>query len=346
MFIRCEKNPIIRPEDVKPSIDGYQVIGAFNPGAIRFNDEVILLLRVAEKCVLKPGKIRVPVYRFSNGKGFPDILEFDEKDPDLLLKDTRGVVYQGKDYLSTISHLRVARSSDGINFRVDPKPFIYPCSPDEAYGIEDARIVNIDNTYYINYTIVSKDSWCTALSTTTDFNNFRKIGIIFHPENKDVSIFPEKVGDKYIALHRPNNSGFGKASIWYAESPDLLHWGNHKCIVRPRDMSHESMKIGGGSAPIKTDEGWLSIYHAKGENSRYSLFGILLDLNQPWKVVKRATVPLFEPEIEYETDGFFGNVVFTNGNVIMDEQLYMYYGASDETTCLAVSSVKEILSSL
>ena len=116
MFIRCEKNPIIRPEDVKPSSDGYQVIGAFNPGAIRFNDEVILLLRVAEKCVLKPGKIRVPIYRFSNGKGNPDIMEFDEKDPDLSLKDTRGVVYQGKDYLSTVSHLRVARSSDGINW--------------------------------------------------------------------------------------------------------------------------------------------------------------------------------------------------------------------------------------
>ncbi len=101
-----------------------------------------------------------------------------------------------------------------------------------------------------------------------------------------------------------------------AGSPDLLHWGNHKCIARPRDTVYESMKIDSGSAPIKTDEGWLCIYHAKGDNSRYSLFGILLDLEQPWKLVKRSTMPLFEPELEHET------------------------------TCLAVSSVEQILCSL
>lgn len=346
MFKRCQKNPIIRPADVRPSAEGYQVVGAFNPGATLFNDEVILILRVAERCVQEQGKIRIPVYRFSEGRGIPEIKEFDAHDPDVLLKDTRGVVYRGKDYLSSISHLRLARSVDGINFTVDPTPFIYPCSTVEAYGTEDARIVSIDGTFYINYTIVSTDSWCTALASTNDFKKLKKLGIIFHPENKDVSIFPQKINNKYIALHRPNNSGFGKASIWYAESPDLLHWGNHKCIARPRDTVYESMKIGSGSAPIKTDEGWLCIYHAKGDNSRYSLFGMVLDLEQPWKVVKRSTMPLFEPELEYETTGFFGNVVFTNGIVIKDGQLFMYYGSSDETTCLAVSSVEQILRSL
>ena len=344
MFKRCEKNPVICPSDVKPSAEGYSVVGAFNPGATLFNDEVILLLRVAENCIPKPGKIRVPVYRFSQGTGIPEIREFDENAPDLSLKDTRGVVYRGKDYLSSISHLRIARSKDGINFTVDPTPFISPCSPDEAYGTEDARIVCIDGTFYINYTIISTDSWCTALATTKDFKEYKKAGIIFHPENKDVSIFPEKINNKYLALHRPNNSGFGKASIWYAESPDLLHWGNHKCIARPRNTAYEAMKIGGGSAPIKTDEGWLCIYHAKGENSRYSLFAMLLDLEQPWKIVKRGKTPLLEPEYEYETSGFFGNVVFTNGIVIKDGRLFMYYGSSDETTCLAVSSVEQILS--
>ena len=346
MFKRCEKNPIIRPADVRPSAEGYRVVGAFNPGAALFNDEVILLLRVAESCIPEPAKVRVPVYRFFQGRGIPEIMEFDENDPDLSLRDTRGVVYKGKDYLSSISHLRLARSIDGINFTVEPAPFICPSSPDEEYGTEDARIVCIGTTFYINYTIISTDSWCTALATTTDFKAYKKTGIIFHPENKDVSIFPEKINNKYIALHRPNNSGFGKASIWYAESPDLLHWGNHKCIARPRDTAYEAMKIGGGSAPIKTDEGWLCIYHAKGENSRYSLFAMLLDSKQPWKVIKRGNAPLLEPEYAYETTGFYGNVVFTNGMVIRDGQLFMYYGSSDETTCLAVSSVEQILCDL
>ncbi|MBW1851375.1 MAG: glycoside hydrolase family 130 protein [Deltaproteobacteria bacterium] len=346
MFKRCEKNPVIYPSDVKPSAEGYRVVGAFNPGAVLFNDEVILLLRVAESCIPEPGKVRVPGYGFFQGRGIPEIMEFDENDPDLSLRDTRGVVYRGKEYLSSISHLRLARSIDGINFTVEPTPFICPSSPDEEYGTEDARIVCIGGIFYINYTVVSTDSWCTALATTTDFKTYKRTGIIFHPENKDVSIFSEKINNKYIALHRPNNSGFGKASIWYAESPDLLHWGNHKCIARPRDTAYEAMKIGGGSAPIKTDEGWLCIYHAKGENSRYSLFAMLLDLKQPWKVVKRGKAPLLEPEYEYETTGFYGNVVFTNGIVIKDGQLFMYYGSSDETTCLAVSSVDQILCDL
>jgi predicted GH43/DUF377 family glycosyl hydrolase len=105
------------------------------------------------------------------------------------------------------------------------------------------------------------------------------------------------------------------------------------------------MKIGSDRTPIKTDEGWLCIYHGKCDNSRYSIFGMLLDLEQPWKVVESSTMPLFENELEYETTGFFGNVVFTNGIIIKDGQLFMYYGSSVETTCLAVSSVEQILCS-
>ncbi len=343
---RYEKNPVISPEDVKSSIDGYQVIGAFNPGAAVFGDEIILLLRVAEKCTDKPGRIRVPVYSFKDNEGIPGIMEFDQNDPDVKLKDTRGVIYKGKDYLSSMSHIRVARSRDGMNFEVSAKPFIYPCGLDSEYGIEDARVTVIDGRYYINYSIVSRDSWCTALSVTDDFIIHKRLGVIFHPENKDVTIFPEKINGMYHALHRPNNSGFGKASIWYAESPDLLHWGNHRCLLRPRNTTYESMKIGGGAPPIKTEQGWLVIYHAKGDNSRYSLFALLLDLNEPWKIVKHAATPLLEPEAEYETEGFFGNVVFSNGIVEKDGKLFVYYGAADESSCLAFGTIDDILDNL
>ncbi|MCF6176867.1 MAG: glycoside hydrolase family 130 protein [Victivallaceae bacterium] len=344
IFKRSEKNPLIQPADVKPSAVGFQVVGAFNPGAVAFKDEIILLLRVAENCIHEKGKVRVPVYTFQEGIGVPEVMEFEENDPDIVLKDTRGVVYKGKDYLSSLSHIRLARSRNGVDFIVDDSPFIFPCSSDEEYGIEDARVTFIDGRYYINYTIVSGDGWSTALSVTDDFKSHERLGVIFHPQNKDVSIFPEKVNGKYIALHRPNNDGFGKPSIWYSESPDLLHWGNHKCIVRPRPGVYESMKVGGGSAPLKTDKGWLCIYHGKGDNSKYSLFPLLLDLEEPWRVIKRPEKPVFEPELPYETGGFFPNVVFTNGMVEKDGNIYMYYGSADETSCLAVASVNDLMS--
>ena len=103
------------------------------------------------------------------------------------------------------------------------------------------------------------------------------------------------------------------------------------------------MKIGGGSAPIKTDEGWLTIYHAKGDSSRYTLFALLLDLEQPWKIIKRGEMPIFEPQAPYETEGFFPNVVFTNGLLVKDDVLYMYYGAADQYCCLATARVSDIL---
>lgn len=126
MIIKHPKNPLIKPADVKPSLEGYRVLGAFNPGAVNFGDEIILLMRVAEGTEPREGYIRVPTYRFDEGRATPDILEFEKSDPDVNLKDTRGVTYKGKDFLSTMSHIRVARSKDGVNFTVDDKPFIYP----------------------------------------------------------------------------------------------------------------------------------------------------------------------------------------------------------------------------
>lgn len=345
MITKYKNSPIITPADVKPSMEGYKVLGSFNPGAVNSGDEVLLLLRVSEGCEPRKGYIRVPIYRFGNGHSYPDIMEFKSTDPEVSLKDTRGVVYKGQNYLSTIGHIRLARSRDGIHFTVEEKPFVYPVDESEEYGVEDARVTFIDGRYYINYTAVSRDSWATALAVTKDFESIERKGLIFHPENKDVAIFPEKVKGKYIALHRPNNSGFGKPSIWYSESPDLLHWGNHRCIVRPRDNKWESQKIGGGAPPIKTAEGWLVIYHGKGDDSVYSLFCLLLDLEEPDKVVKRASTPLLTPTEPYETGGFFPNVVFSNGIAEKDGEIFVYYGASDETVCLAITDMDSLLRS-
>ncbi len=344
---RWPQNPLITPNHVTPSAGGYRVRGAFNPGAVRYNGEILLLMRVSEDCPCGDGEIAVPTVDIEGGRGHPGLLRLRDDDPDVHLKDTRGIVYRGRDYLSTMSHIRIARSRDGIHFTVDDAPFIFPSTPAEIYGVEDARVVRIDETYYINYTCVSPDGWATVLASTGDFKSITRLGLIFHPENKDVAIFPERVDGKYCALHRPNNSGFGKPSIWYAESPDLVHWGNHRCVLRPRNTIWEEMKIGGGAPPIKTSEGWLHVYHAKGRNQVYSLFVALHDLTQPAVVVRRGTNPFMTPEAPYETDGFFGNVIFSNGLVETDDgRVLLYYGAADESCCLVETSVDELMAAL
>jgi predicted GH43/DUF377 family glycosyl hydrolase len=344
MISKYEMNPIVRPADVKPSTDNYRVQGAFNPGATIFGDEVLLLLRVAETCEPKEGYIRIPTYRFDDGHSRPDVREFKALDPDVKLRDTRGLAYKGREYLSTISHIRIARSKDGLHFAVDEKPLISPVDETEEYGVEDARVTFIDGRYYITYTAVSQDSWATALAVTEDFKNIERRGLVFYPENKDVVIFPEKVGGRYVALHRPNNSGFGKPSIWYAESPDMIHWGKHRCILRPRDTKW--MRIGAGTPPIKTPKGWLVIAHGMDDRSAYSVFCVLLDLEEPWRVVSRADTPLLMPTEPYETDGFFGNVVFSNGMIEKDGKILIYYGAADETSCVAITDIDSLLTSV
>lgn len=344
---RHPQNPLIQPDQVLPSAPGYRVRGVLNPGAVRFGDEVLLLLRVAEDCPAADGQVAVPFARIEAGVGHAEVLDVRLDDPEVQLKDSRGIVYRGVDYLSTMSHIRIARSRDGVNFRVDDAPFIFPADASECFGVEDARVTRFEDSFTINYTCVSPDGWGTALATTRDFRTIDRRGLIFTVQNKDVSLFPEKIGGLYAALHRPNNSGFGRPSIWYAESPDLVHWGNHRCIARPRDSVWEEMKIGGGAPCIKTPRGWLQVYHGKGHDQIYSLFTLLLDLEQPWRVIGRAAVPFLTPELPYETDGFFPNVVFSNGLVTWEDgRVFLYYGACDESVCLLETTVAELLASI
>ena len=338
---RHEKNPLIFPKDVSPSNHEFRVLGVFNPAAVQYKGQTILLMRVAENCKPQKDLITIPYYQSGSSK----ILKLKKDDPDLSYKDTRGYLYKGKDYLTTISHIRLARSYDGINFNIDNEPFIYPTFHCESFGVEDARISLIEGVYYINYTAVSGDGYVTFLATTTDFNKIEKKGIIFPPLNKDVAFFPERINGKYAALHRPDNKGFGLPSIWYATSPDMVNWGNHICLLRPDGSSSEKQKIGGGSSPVKTPKGWLVLYHAKGENSIYSLKLLLLDLNDPTKIIGKVDSPVFWPEAPYEKNGFFPNVVFTNGMIESENgEIWVYYGACDETICVAITSISELLS--
>ncbi len=166
------------------------------------------------------------------------------------------------------------------------------------------------------------------------------------PHNKDCAIFERKIGGKFYALHRPSSKEIGGNFIWICDSMDGEHWGNHKCILKTRPGLWDSARVGAGAAPIWTEQGWLEIYHGADDAHRYCLGAILLDLEDPSKVLARSIEPIMWPTENYELSGFFGQVVFTNGHLIDGDKLTIYYGAADEFVCGAVFSIKEILESL
>ena len=173
------------------------------------------------------------------------------------------------------------------------------------------------------------------------------MGIIFCPENIDVVLFPEKINGKYYALTRPVPMHIGPRCIWIATSPDLINWGEHKPLILPRPGSFDGGKNGGSCVPIKTEHGWLEIYHGSDEDDKYSLAVALLDLNDPSKLLACPKEPLMRPEADYEVKGFYGNVVFSCGAVPKDDgTVIIYYGASDELTAGAVTTIEKIMTTL
>jgi len=341
---RSYQNPLLSPKDLKTSNKNMIIECLLNPGVFEFDGKICLLIRVAERTVQKDGFLSVPIY---NANGNIKIIDFDLKDPKLDASDARVITYDGVDYLTTISHLRIMFSEDGIHFiEHEDYPFVCGEGEYEAYGIEDCRVAKIEDLYHLTYTMVSSNGVGVGLKTTKDWKNFEKKGMIFSPHNKDCAIFEGKINGKYFALHRPSSPELGGNYMWLAESPDGIHWGNHKCIAKTRQGKFDSKRLGGGAAPIKTDKGWLAIYHGATEKNRYCLGALLLDLNDPSKVIARSEDPIMEPITTYEQTGFFGNVVFTNGHIIDGDTIKMYYGASDEHVCLASFSINQILKTL
>ncbi|GLV55196.1 glycosidase [Dictyobacter sp. S3.2.2.5] len=345
---RFGNNPLLHPRDVTPSMDGLVVECLLNPGAFRFQGKTYLLLRVAERPAQNDDTVSALVLDPSAPKGLR-ILSCKKGDPELeYTSDPRSFTYRGDTYLTTLSHLRLASSSDGIHFQVEEEPTLLGEGPLETFGIEDARVTQIGDVYYLTFTSVSADGFGVGLVSTRDWQHFERHGMMISPNNKDCTPFSERINGRYYALHRPSmaSGGLGGNYIWMAESPDMVHWGKHKCIVRTRPGKWDSARIGCGAAPTRTPEGWLEIYHGADEHNRYCLGALLFDLNDPTKVLARSEEPIMEPLTEYETNGFFGSVIFTNGIVEEGDQITVYYGASDLVVCGATLSIQEILGTL
>lgn len=341
---RFPENPLLKPNDINPSIPGMKIECLLNPGVFRHEGKIWLLCRVAERTEQDETSIKVPVF---NSGGEIEILSFDKNDPDLDDTDPRVIAYKGKNYLTTLSHLRLVSSTDGKVFREDPAyPLIAGKDALETFGIEDCRVTEMEDGFHLTYTKVSEIAVGVGYMHTKDWKTFERRGMIFPPHNKDCAIFDKKINGKYYALHRPSSPELGGNYIWIAESPDLLHWGNHRCIAVTRKDMWDSERVGAGAAPIETEEGWLEIYHGADKENRYCLGALLLDKNDPGKVLARSHDPIMEPNMDYEKTGFFGNVIFTNGHLTDGDKITMYYGASDEVICGAGLSVREILDSL
>lgn len=284
-----------------------------------------------------------------------------------------------------VIRLGLAVSQDGFNFeRVSDQPVFAPTADNFDSGcVEDPRIVKFDNEYYVTYAyrpfppgqywkfahdvVLTPDCGAdapaaiksnlgnTGLAVTTDFRNYRKLGRITSTvlDDRDVILFPEKINGQYALLHRPKQYvgekyGVDYPSIWIKFSDDILDWEDKKSHLLLTGIKGTwEEKIGGSTPPLRTDEGWLIIYHGveNGGLGHYRVGAVLLDIENPLKVIAKAPDFIMEPEHNYEIEGYYKGCVFPTGNVIVGDTLYVYYGGADKYVGVATCSVKELLKS-
>jgi len=249
-------------------------------------------------------------------------------------------------------YLWVADSKDGIHFKPRPKPLALPMDDpifreyvNGTVSYYDPRVTRIGDKYYITHNAHTKHQCQLGLfEVDKGFNRLKWLGLISGPDNRNGVLFPEKIGGKYWRLDRPN---VGTYDIWAASSPDLIHWGGHRCVVRRDAVRWADAKIGAGAVPIKTKWGWLCIIHAvriQCTDYVYSLGCMLLDLKDPTKVLGLSQRALLDPKENYELLGQALSVVFTTGAVAEpDGSIKVYYGGADTVQCLAVGTVEELV---
>ena len=313
MIIPCSKNhnciELFKRYDKNPILTAsdwpYAAHTVFNAGACQLGDETILLVRV---------------------------------------EDRRGH-----------SHLTVARSKNGItDWAIDEKPSFAPEPadfPEETWGVEDPRLTWVEERgeWVIAYTAYSLSGPMVSLASTKDFKTFTRIGPVMPPDDKDAAVFPRRFSGRYAMIHRPVSAGASGAHIWLSFSPDLRHWGDHHILLRARHGAWwDANKIGLSPPPLETPEGWLLLYHGVRNTPGgciYRLGIALLDLENPWQVIRRSDEWIFAPEAPYERHGDVNGVVFPCG-WILDEAtgvIRMYYGGADSCLALATANLSEIL---
>jgi predicted GH43/DUF377 family glycosyl hydrolase len=271
-----------------------------------------------------------------------------------------GCVKSGDEYLMMLrvedldgaQHFRMARSGNGVGFEVSGSAVSIPSTERmELFELlcYDPRITPLDHTFYVTYAAHGSKGVRIALLKTDDFVEFQRMGYISQPDNRNGVLFPERIGGRYARLDRPTmaHGQGGRGDMWLSFSPDLVHWGDAHLVAETRKERWDGHKVGAGPTPIRTDEGWLVIYHGVYERCNglvYRCGVMLLDLEEPWKVIARSAGYVFGPMETYERVGDVPNVVFVTGAVVEpDGEVKLYYGAADTVMCLALSTVDELI---
>jgi beta-1,2-mannobiose phosphorylase / 1,2-beta-oligomannan phosphorylase len=256
---------------------------------------------------------------------------------------------------SGISNLTVARSANGVDdWRVEVEPLLAPIprQTDEQWGFEDARAVWVEELgqHVISCTSYGPAGPAVFLATTVDFRSVERIGIVVPPEDKNAAILPERVGGEWILFHRPTSHfATARPGISLSRSSDLRTWSLPEAVMEPRDGAWwDSLRIGIGPPLLKTEHGWLLLYHGVKETVAAPIYRVglaLLDLEDPTRVLRRCADWVLSPREPYERQGDVPNALFPCG-LIHDRdrgELRLYYGASDTSICLATASYEAVI---
>jgi len=258
--------------------------------------------------------------------------------------------------------LGLATSSDGVSWEVDPeKSFLTELVTAETPIIYDPRLTVIDGRCYMCFAAGTRHGIRGGIAVTDDFENFELLSMSI-PDNRNMVLFPERIGGHFLRLERPftvySRGGVDRFDIWMSSSPDCRHWGGSSLLLSVEDIPFCDDKLGPAAPPVRTSKGWLTLFHSvdrdpsRGKNGwepkwqkRYSAGIMLLDLEDPRKVIGLCKQPLMVPEAPYETKGGYRNdVVFPGGMILEDSgEVKIYYGAADTVECLATAHVDDLL---
>jgi beta-1,4-mannooligosaccharide/beta-1,4-mannosyl-N-acetylglucosamine phosphorylase len=258
------------------------------------------------------------------------------------------------------TNLGLAHSDDGVSWTVAPQPCL-SLRTDEIVRVYDPRLTVLEGRAYLTIAVETRHGLRGGILATEDFERFETVDLTV-PDNRNLALFPERVEGRYLRLERPfpvyGRGGEHRFDVWLSRSPDLIHWGEARLLLAVEDVPFANAKIGPGPPPIRTEHGWLALFHAvdvgpaRGRNGwepswrkRYTAGAMLLDLDDPGRVLGVAREPILVPEAPYETEGGFRNdVVFVSGAVLEpDGEVTLYYGAADHVVALASARLDDLL---
>lgn len=366
-----EDKVLLSPKDFAPTSSKFEVLGVLNPAAVRLSDgRILLYVRVIEKLKKRKDERYFYAPRYSGKDKFKVVID---KFPhsSVVGEDEIAIIFKNNTKrLVFVSHFRrVYLDKTGLKvLKIEQTPSFFGLAHDAELGVEDPRITRIGKTYYMTYVGLSRAEGISVyLAESSDALHWKRHGIIFGEQDKDVVIFPEKIKGKYVCFDRPEGSfSFSAPHIWVAYSKDLVHWG--KLDALELSSQHTDFnRSGAGPPPIKTSKGWLQIFHAVTTNKPkgfwiemkkmlgysiepgpdvYAVWAALLDKNEPKKILARSHVPIIAPRKKYEISFEGKKVVFPTGIIEDSEHILLYSGAGDQYVTVKKLRLNDILHAL